>query len=160
WRRVDFRCRSSRKEGLSLVSACGRRAPGGGCVGRDAGELLQDFRGQKGFTMAPLFQRLFVGDEEEERPKAAKGAPPEGAPERTESQKSSGETAQDTTILTQNTLRESQEGLIPASKLPPAADALAELFAETPATGKTAVAEAAQPAKISEMKADESATSA
>jgi uncharacterized protein YjbI with pentapeptide repeats len=110
--------------------------------------------------MAPLFQRLFVGDEEEERPKAAKEAPPEATPDSTTPQKSSGETAQDAPILTQNALRESPDGLIPASKLPPAADALAELFAEAPTTEKNAVVEAAQPKKVSEMKAEESATNA
>ena len=110
--------------------------------------------------MAPLFQRLFVGDEEEERPKAAKEDHQEAAPERTTLQESSGKTAQETPILTQSVVRESAEGLIPANKLPPAADALAELFAEAPAGEKTEVVEAAQPKKISEMKAEESATNA
>jgi uncharacterized protein YjbI with pentapeptide repeats len=64
--------------------------------------------------MAPRFQRPFAVDEEEERPKAASGSKQDPA--------------------------KSQDALIPASHLPPAADALAQLFGEAPST-ETATSE-------------------
>jgi uncharacterized protein YjbI with pentapeptide repeats len=106
--------------------------------------------------MAPVFQRLFAVEEEQERPKAAKesvqeplreGTPGEGA-------------AQVRTVLRQNSLAESPNGLIPASKLPPAADALAELFAETPSAEKPRADNAAPLEKDVEPKAEQPATNA
>jgi uncharacterized protein YjbI with pentapeptide repeats len=70
--------------------------------------------------MAPLFQRPFAVDDEEERPKAASATGAETA--------------------------KPQEGLIPASHLPSAADTLAQLFAETAGTEAPAAEQSAPPA--------------
>ncbi|MDR3721254.1 MAG: hypothetical protein P4L00_06610, partial [Candidatus Acidoferrales bacterium] len=51
--------------------------------------------------------------------------------------------------------RELPQGLIPASKLPSAAEALAELFAEPPAVEEPQYQKAAQPEKIAEPTAEE-----
>ena len=91
--------------------------------------------------MAPLFQRLFAGEEVEERPKAAKEVPQEAAAEVTSKAESSEGTTLATSVLTQTAVRETPSGLIPASKLPPAADALAELFAEAPGAAEKPRAE-------------------
>jgi uncharacterized protein YjbI with pentapeptide repeats len=77
--------------------------------------------------MAPLFQRLFAVEGEEERPKAAQEGLVRAASEGVSTEQAAPETAS----ATQSGLQESSNGLIPASNLPPAADALAELFAET-----------------------------
>jgi uncharacterized protein YjbI with pentapeptide repeats len=102
--------------------------------------------------VAPLFQRLFAAEEGEERPKAANEGVQEAPVEAT-----SGEAAaQVTTVLAEMALREPPNGLIPASNLPPAADALAELFAEPPAVEKSHEDEVAvQPEKPLEPKAEE-----
>jgi uncharacterized protein YjbI with pentapeptide repeats len=70
--------------------------------------------------MAPLFQRPFAVDEEEERPKAAP--------------------------TTRADTAKPQEGLIPASHLPSAADTLAQLFAEAPDAEPIAAEKSAPPA--------------
>lgn len=70
--------------------------------------------------MAPLFQRPFAVDDEEERPKAAPATRAETA--------------------------KPQEGLIPASHLPSAADTLAQLFAEAPDAEATTAEKSAPPA--------------
>jgi uncharacterized protein YjbI with pentapeptide repeats len=94
--------------------------------------------------MAPLFQRLFPTVEEEERPKAVPEAP-EGAVAEAAATVESGtgtgvespSAAVTEVVETSATAAghpaESHDGLIDASKLPPAADALAELFADAPA---------------------------
>ena len=82
--------------------------------------------------MAPFFQRLFPAVEEEERPKAApEAAGPESAEVEApalaaEPVDAAGETQTPTLVHA----AESHEDLIHSSKLPPAADALAQLFAE------------------------------
>jgi uncharacterized protein YjbI with pentapeptide repeats len=101
--------------------------------------------------MAPLFQRLFTVEEEEERPKAAPetlDAPP--------AESVSGEQTRPIAQATAQTeLRESPGGLIPAGNLPPAADALAELFADSPADNKASERDSA-----SEQRTEERAASA
>ncbi len=110
--------------------------------------------------MAPVFQRLFAAEEEVERPKAAKETVEQASEDVAVKDSVSGQrTEQVTTVSTQSPVRESPSGLIPASKLPSAADALAELFAEAPATQKPRADEiAGQPEKISELKVEEPAT--
>jgi uncharacterized protein YjbI with pentapeptide repeats len=105
--------------------------------------------------MAPMFQRLFTAEAEEERPKAAKEASQETPAERAAPEGSSDGTARETVVLTQDMLRDSPSELIPASKLPPAADALAELFAEAPASEKPREGEDARAKKTSELKSAE-----
>jgi uncharacterized protein YjbI with pentapeptide repeats len=81
--------------------------------------------------MAPLFQRLFVADEEAERPKAAPAPDAETVAREAATEGAAGEVKlEETTSQTASVKQESPQGLIPASNLPPAADALAELFAE------------------------------
>jgi uncharacterized protein YjbI with pentapeptide repeats len=94
--------------------------------------------------MAPMFQRLFPMVEEEERPKAVLEAP-EGAVAEAAATVESGmgtgvESASaamtevvETSASAAGHPAESHDGLIDANKLPPAADALAELFADAPA---------------------------
>lgn len=101
--------------------------------------------------MAPLFQRLFAVEEEEERPKAAKEIREGAATEGVSAEQASPVTA----ATTQSGLRESPHGLIPASNLPPAADALAELFAETPSGDQASRSE-----NVSERRTEEPATTA
>ena len=95
--------------------------------------------------MTPLFQRRSTVAEEEERPKAApeqagtaaeNAAGGSGAESGAESTRESGAAA--------GPHEGPQEALIPASKLPPAGDALAQLFAEAPAT-EAAPSEPAEP---------------
>jgi uncharacterized protein YjbI with pentapeptide repeats len=101
--------------------------------------------------MAPLFQRLFAVEEAQERPKAAREVLEEAATEG-----ASREPAPPTTAATtQSVLRESPQGLIPASNLPPAADALAELFAETPSGDNAYRSES-----VSEQRTEEPVTNA
>ena len=109
--------------------------------------------------MAPVFQRLFAAEEEVERPKAAKEAVERSSEDADAKDRVSGQEAEQvTSVVTQSPVRESPSGLIPASKLPSAADALAELFAEAPATEKPRADEiAAQPEKVSELKIEEPA---
>jgi uncharacterized protein YjbI with pentapeptide repeats len=110
--------------------------------------------------MAPLFQRLFAVEEEEERPKAAPGAArpaagEAGAPEPTTRENASisektspaeatapGSAVTETSQLTVNGSPASQEAMIPASNLPSAADTLAQLFAEAPGGGAPVAAKA------------------
>ena len=101
--------------------------------------------------MAPFFQRLFAVEEEEERPKTARESL-DGAPTETVSGEQAPPIAAATT---QSGLRTSPEGLIPAGNLPPAADALAELFAESPSGDKPSQSES-----VSEQRIQERATSA
>jgi len=111
--------------------------------------------------MAPLFQRLFAGEEVEERPKAAKEPVQEAPAEKAALEEPSEGTAHAAAVLTQSALREAPNGLIPASKLPPAADALAELFAEAPAAESSRTEKIdAQPENVLESKAEESAANA
>jgi uncharacterized protein YjbI with pentapeptide repeats len=101
--------------------------------------------------MAPLFQRLFAVEEEEARPKTARQSL-DAAPTETVSGEQAPPIAAATT---QSGLRASPEGLIPAGNLPPAADALAELFAESPSGDKPSQSEG-----VSEQRIQEGATSA
>src|ERR1700722_14651755 len=106
--------------------------------------------------MVPMFQRLFPTVEEEERPKSVLEAP-EGAVGEAAATVESGtvtgvESAGaavtevvETSATAEGHPAESHDGLIDASKLPPAADTLAELFADAPA----AEAGAAEKAGIS-----------
>ncbi|HXO43857.1 MAG TPA: pentapeptide repeat-containing protein [Candidatus Cybelea sp.] len=99
--------------------------------------------------MAPLFQRLFTVEEEDERPKAAPetlDAPP--------AETVSGEQTRPIAQATAPTeLRESPGGLIPAGNLPPAADALAELFADSPADYKASERDGASGQRTEERAA-------
>jgi uncharacterized protein YjbI with pentapeptide repeats len=115
------------------------------------GSFFRFFEGKKGLRMAPLFQRLFTVEEEEERPKTAPEAldapPAESVP---------GEQARPVAQATAQTeLQEPPGGLIPAGNLPPAADALAELFADSPADNKASERDGA-----SEPRTEERAASA
>src|SRR5579864_2780953 len=92
--------------------------------------------------MAPLFQRLFTVEEEVERPKAAN----EGQAGATHEAP-----AQEPADPANSVTPEPQPDLIPASKLPPAADTLAELFSEAPSAEEPGADEAVQSAKVSEM---------
>jgi uncharacterized protein YjbI with pentapeptide repeats len=92
--------------------------------------------------MAPLFQRLFTVEEEVERPKAANEGPAGASDEAP---------AQEPADPANRAMAEPQPDLIPASKLPPAADALAELFSEAPSAEEARADTAVQSAKISEM---------
>jgi uncharacterized protein YjbI with pentapeptide repeats len=93
--------------------------------------------------MAPMFQRLFPMVEEEERPKAALEAPEgavaeaaptvgSGADTGVESASAAVTEVIETSATAAGHPAESHVGLIDASQLPPAADALAELFADAP----------------------------
>jgi uncharacterized protein YjbI with pentapeptide repeats len=106
--------------------------------------------------MAPMFQRLFPTVEEEERPKAVLEAP-EGAVSEAGAAVERGADARvgfvgaaatevvGTSSIAAEHAGEAHDGLIDASKLPPAGDALAELFADAP----PAEAGAAQKTQIS-----------
>jgi uncharacterized protein YjbI with pentapeptide repeats len=94
--------------------------------------------------MAPMLQRLFPTVEEEERPKAALEAPQgtvagaaatvgSGTDAGVESASAAVTEVVETSATAAGHPAESHVGLIDASKLPPAADALAELFADAPA---------------------------
>ncbi len=96
--------------------------------------------------MASLFHRLFPGEEEEERPKAAHEGP-EGP--------ATNVAPGDGHLDQAGAPAELPLGLIPASKLPPAAEALAELFAEPPVAEAAQAEKARQPAEISEPTAVE-----
>jgi len=106
--------------------------------------------------MAPMLQRLFPKVEEEERPKAVLEAPQgtvaeaaatvgSGTDTGVESASPAVTEVVETSATAAGHPAESHVGLIDASELPPAADALAELFADAPA----AEAGAAEKAGIS-----------
>ena len=106
--------------------------------------------------MAPLFQRLFVADEEAERPKAARAPDAEDVAQEAATEGAAGEVKiEETTSQTASVKQESPQGLIPASNLPPAADALAELFAETSPPPEPQPENAPKAAKNSEMAPSE-----
>jgi len=100
--------------------------------------------------MASLFHRLFPGEDEEERPKAA-----DEVPEGPATKVAWGDGPLERTAPMGGAPRELPQGLIPASKLPSAAEALAELFAEPPAVEEPQYQKAAQPEKIAEPTAEE-----
>jgi uncharacterized protein YjbI with pentapeptide repeats len=90
--------------------------------------------------MAPLFQRLFPAVEEEERPKAvpeAVGVVSTEAEDTAMAEPATTEPAAEAVAETKAPtvihVVESRDEMIHASKLPPAADTLAQLFAEGPA---------------------------
>jgi uncharacterized protein YjbI with pentapeptide repeats len=94
--------------------------------------------------MAPMFQRLFSMVAEEERPKAVLEAPERAVAEAAATVKTGTDTGvQSASAAVTKAVQasataaghpaESHDGLIDASRLPPAADALAELFADAPA---------------------------
>ena len=103
--------------------------------------------------MAPLFQRRFTLDEEVERPKAAPEAPAAsaGAVSAVENAAGGEKAVAEETARTEasqpsgSAAPESHEGLIPASKLPSAADTLAQLFEEAPAAEAPTEEKAEQP---------------
>ncbi len=108
--------------------------------------------------MAPLFQRRFTLDEEVERPKAAPETPVAAPGEvSTVENAAGGEKAAEAEAAAIEASQpsgtaapESHEGLIPASKLPSAADTLAQLFAEAPAAEPPPAEKVEQPAAILE----------
>jgi len=109
--------------------------------------------------MVPVFQRLFAAEEEVERPKAAKETPERASEEVATKDRVSGQgTEHVTTVASQCPVRESPSGLIPASKLPSAVGALAELFAEAPSAERSSTDKAAESPKVSERKVEEPAT--
>src|ERR1700728_1853583 len=121
-----------------------------------AGAFFIYFRGGTGLAMAPMLQRLFPKVEEEERPKAVLEAPQgtvaeaaatvgSGTDTGVESASPAVTEVVETSATAAGHPAESHVGLIDASELPPAADALAELFADAPA----AEAGAAEKAGIS-----------
>jgi uncharacterized protein YjbI with pentapeptide repeats len=100
--------------------------------------------------MAPMFQRLFPMVEEEERPKPVLQAPEGALAEAAATVENGTDTGVqsasaavtevvDTSATAAGHPAESHDGLIDASELPPAADALAELFADAPATEKAGI---------------------
>jgi uncharacterized protein YjbI with pentapeptide repeats len=102
--------------------------------------------------MAPLFQRLFVADEEAERPKAGQAPDAETVAQEAATEGAPGEVKiEETSSQTVSVKQESPQGLIPAGNLPPAADALAELFAETSPPPEPQPENAPQATKISEI---------
>jgi uncharacterized protein YjbI with pentapeptide repeats len=110
--------------------------------------------------MAPFFQRLFPAVEEEERPKAA----PEGlgvVSSEAEAAEAAAPAVEppvaDLAVPATIHLAESHEDLIHASKLPPAADTLAQLFAEAPKAEADGVAPAEAIAIAAEPLATEAA---
>jgi uncharacterized protein YjbI with pentapeptide repeats len=100
-----------------------------------------------------MFQRLFTAEQEEERPKAAKEEPEQtaqkvAAPAEASHKSAAADVPSVETTKTVGLQQPSHEGLIPASNLPPAADALAQLFAETDPAEERRGGDAAQPEKI------------
>jgi uncharacterized protein YjbI with pentapeptide repeats len=109
--------------------------------------------------MAPLFQRLFPAVEEEERPKAAPEALATVPAEPAETATAAPATAElpteapaaDTKSPAAIHTHESHEEMIHASKLPSAADTLAQLFADVPAVESERNAPAEAPAATSPL---------
>ena len=87
--------------------------------------------------MESLFQRRFTVTQEEERPKSV----PEAA------EQTGGDIPTEPSQSQARGPSESHEGLIPASNLPPAADALAQLFANEPSSEST-TAEKSEPTPV------------
>jgi uncharacterized protein YjbI with pentapeptide repeats len=109
--------------------------------------------------MAPFFQRLFPAVEEEERPKADAQPETAGVVSAESDEHAAVEAATSeppTDVVAQSMastvmhVAESPEDLIHSSKLPPAADTLAQLFAEAPAVESEPVstAEVATPSPL------------
>lgn len=159
WRRVDF-IGIAKASAFANFELSGVRNRGHG-RGLLAGIFLRlrFVEGKTGLTMAPLFQRLFVVEPEAERLKAAPevdGAAP--AQEATTDGAAQAVKTQEITVQTELAHAESPQGLIPASNLPPAADALAELFAENSSREEAQGDKVVRPPVISEMKPAEPKT--
>jgi uncharacterized protein YjbI with pentapeptide repeats len=121
--------------------------------------------------MAPMFQRLFSTVEEEERPKAVSEAP-EGAVAEASATVDSGTDAgaESASAAVMEVVEasataavhpaDSDDGLIDANKLPPAADALAQLFADAPVAEAGAAEEAGISTGASQVPDDRSVAAA
>jgi uncharacterized protein YjbI with pentapeptide repeats len=121
--------------------------------------------------MAPMFQRLFPTVEEEERPKAVLEAPEGVVAEAPAIVRCETETSPEpasvmaTDVVERSATAashpaESHDGLIDASKLPPAADVLAELFADAPAADAGAAEKAGMSKGTSQVPDDNAAVTA
>src|SRR5579863_4432628 len=109
--------------------------------------------------MAPMFQRLFAAEEEAERPKAAEEGHEQGVQAATARDAAAAEVPPVATTTVEAAAHQSSdsgpggspEELIHASKLPPAADVLAQLFAETAPVEESPAVAVVQPEKTPEL---------